>query len=153
MRKQAVHGIRVLLLALLAIPLTSLASGAMKMAAVSFALPQDNKPIVLSGLTYGRYGGTVAVKTVRLEVESKEGEDPVRAVWTLTGGNSKPQCRRVELKIFLIKGKTKRIASGRKTVLFKAANSQQEFHLEMKVKAAKWEQTDRVYLQATFLSR
>ncbi len=153
MRMRAGRVIRIVLLTLVAIPLTSLAGGAMKMAAVSFRLPKDDKPIALSGLTYGGYGGTVEVKTVRLEVKSKQGEDPVRIVWTFTGSNSKPQCRRVELKIFLIKGEKKRIASGRRKVLFKGVSSQQEFRLEMKVKAARWELTDRVYLQATFLSK
>jgi len=145
--------VRSFVLVMLAVPLLSLAGGAMKMTAVSFPLPTDSEPVPLTGLSYGGFGGLVEVTSVRLEIVSKEGEDPVRAVWALTGRNSKPQHRRVQLSIFLLDAAKKHIASAKKTALFKGADAEQEFVLEMKVKAKTWARAQRVYLRVDFLSR
>jgi hypothetical protein len=153
-RRSIASVVQIVSLVLLLVPLPSLAGGAVKTVGVSFALPEDSEPILLTGrLTYGAFGGVVEVTSVRLEILSEEGEDPVRARWTLTGSNEKNQARRAELRIFLIKGKDRRIASAGKKVVFKSADEEQEFVLEMEVKEKKWAAAERVHVQVTFFGR
>ncbi len=153
MSRNFVRVARSVVLVLLVAPLSSLAGGAMKMTAVSFPLPTDSEPIALSGLTYGGMGGTVAVTSVSLEVASSEGDTPVHAEWTLTASNTKPQARRVQVRIFLLNEAKKRISSGRKTVLIRGNVDEQELELEMEVKEGVWARAERVYLEVDFLSR
>ncbi len=151
MKRNTAVVVHFFVLAMVAVPFLSMAGGALKLTAVSFPLPTNSEPIRLSTLTYGGFGGTVEVTSVRLEIVSKEGEDPVRAVWRFTGENGKPQVRRVRIRVSLLDNAKKRIASSRKTVLFKSAGAEQKFVIKMKVKAQTLARAQRVRVQVDFL--
>ncbi len=127
------------------------AGSVMKMTAATFPLPIDDKPLSLAGLSYEGVGGIVEVTTARLDILSKEGEDPVRAVWTLIGRNATPKARKVKVTVFLLNAAKKRIAVTRKTAFITAVNEHHVFELKMKVKAKTWEKTQRVYVEVDFL--
>jgi len=138
--------------AMVAAPLPSPADGSMKMTAVSFPLPTNNEPLALSTLSYGGIGGYVEVTSARLEIISKEGEDPVRAIWTFTASNGKPQVRRVRITVYLIDKTKKRIASAKRTTFLKGSNTDQRIVVKMKVKARTWNRGQRVFVRVDFLS-
>jgi len=138
--------------AMMTAPVPSPATGTMKMTGASFPLPTNSEPVRLSTLSYGGIGGFVEVTSVQLQLVSKGGEDPVRAVWAFTASNGKPQLRRVRVSVYLLDTAKKRIACAKKTKLLKSNKADQEFVVKMKVKKATWDRAERVFVRVDFLS-
>ncbi len=135
----------------LAALVAGVAGGAMWIRAASFPIPTDDKPVTLSGLTYEGVGGVDEVNSARLEITSKEDQDPVHLEWTLNGRNTTPQMRRINLRVYLLDANKKRIAMGGITAMLKPATEKQDIVVKMKVPVKKWEQAERVYVQVDFL--
>ncbi len=143
---------RIVLTSLLVAPTILLAGSVMKMA-VSYIspFPHEGEEVPLKGLVY--HGEKIKVSSVRLEVGSEEGADPVRSEWTFTGSNSKAQNQRVNLTCSLLDENDKSIGVGRKTIFLKAGTDEQKDTLKMKVRLKVWEAAkrgNRVKIQADF---
>jgi hypothetical protein len=142
---------RIVLITFLVTPTILLAGSVMKMT-VSYVnpFPNEGAEVPLEGLVYAE---KMRVSSVRLEVVSEEGADPVRSEWTFTGSNSKAQNQRVNLTCTLLDENDKPIAVGRKTIFLKAGTDEQKDTLKMKVKLKAWEaskKSNRVKIQADF---
>lgn len=127
------------------------AGSVMWMRATTFPVPKDDKPLTLTGLDYNGRGGVVEVTSVRLQIVSKKGADPVLALWTLVGRNATPKPRKVKVTVFLLNAAKKRIAVARRIGFIKPVEEHHVFDLKMKVKGKKWAQAHRVYVQVDFM--
>lgn len=128
---------------------TPVAAQAMKVAAESIPIPTDDEPQPLTEVRYG-VTWTVDFRSIQLEVDSEPGADKVKAVWTVTGVNSRPRPTRAQLTVILLSGDDKSLESVRKSLMVKPGGEPHEYVLEMKVKSEDWERAERVKLQANF---
>lgn len=153
MRRYTVRAIRSLAVLACAVLLMGQAGKVMWMTSATFPVPTDDKPLTLAGLSYDGRGGIVEVTSARLQIESKEGDSKVHAVWTLIGRNATPQARKVSISVFLLNAAKKRIAVARKTAFIGAVQENHVFELKMKVKPKTWALAKNVYVQVDFLVR
>ena len=82
MQRKAIATLQATCLVLLTLVYAGPAYGAMEMKAVSLPLPTNNKPHKISGLSYSlpERGELTEINSIRLTLESQEGENPVRAI-------------------------------------------------------------------------
>lgn len=143
---------RIVLISLLVAPTILLAGSVMKVAVCYLSpFPSEGEEVPLKGLVYEAERRRVT--SVRLEVESEEGADPVRTEWTFTGSNSTPQKQRVNLTCTLLDENDKSIAVGRKTIFLRPGADEQKDTLKMKVRLNVWEtakKVNKVKIQADF---
>lgn len=126
------------------------AIAAMKIATTTVPLPDDEKPVLLSGLEYPGAGWTVALTSMWLEIDSAADADPVQAVWTMVGSSSRPMVQKVIVEVFLQDGAGKNLKTLKKFIVVKSNVERQEFPVKMKVKRADWERAERVLIKTTF---
>ena len=125
------------------------AGAAMKIATATILVPEDDKPILLAGLEYGAEWN-VALTSVRLQLDPKEGADPVRPVWTFGATSTRPMVQKVIIEIHLLDGSGKKIKSMKKFVIIKSNTERQEIAVKMKIRRADWERVEKVRIKTTF---
>jgi len=123
--------------------------GAMKITSATIPLPTDEKATRLASLWYG-LEWKVEINSIRLDLESIQGGDPLRPVWVVTGSSSRPQVQKIIVQINLLDSNGKSVGTVKKYIFLKAITENQEFPIKMKVKAAAWEKTEQVKITATF---
>jgi hypothetical protein len=122
---------------------------AMKMAGESVPLPSGDEPRPLQKVFYGK-SWKIEFTSIALRLDSEPGFDPVRALWTLTGRNTRPKPARAQLMVVLLDGGGKSLATAKKTFLIKSGGDAQPYTVEMKVPSASWARAERVSVQASF---
>ena len=126
------------------------AVAAMKIATATILIPEGDKPVLLAGLEYPGAGWNVALTSVRLQRDPKEGADPVRPVWTFGATSTRPMVQKVIIEIHLLDGSGKKIKSMKKFVIIKSNTQRQEIPVKMKIKRGDWERAEKVRIKTTF---
>ncbi len=122
---------------------------AMKIASTTIPIPEDDKPTYLGGLEYpGEW--TVALTSIRLERDPKEGADPVNLMWQMVGTSTRPMVQKVIIELHLLDGSGKKLKSVKKFVVIKANSTGQDIPIKMKVKRVDWERAEQVRIRTTF---
>jgi len=127
-------------------------TAAMKIAAATILIPEDDKPVLLAGLEYPGAGfdWNVALTSVGLQRDPNEGADPVRPVWTFVATSTRPMVQKVILEIHLLDGSGKKIKSTKQFVIVKSNTERQEILVKMKIKRADWQRAEKVRIKTTF---
>jgi len=127
-------------------------TAAMKIAAATILIPEDDKPVLLAGLEYPGAGfdWNVALTSVGLQRDPNEGADPVRPVWTFVATSTRPMVQKVILEIHLLDGSGKKIKSTKQFVIVKSNTERQEILVKMKIKRADWERAEKIRIKTTF---
>ncbi|MDH3746497.1 MAG: hypothetical protein OES47_15470 [Acidobacteriota bacterium] len=141
---------RVLAVLLILSPAALFAEAMYQTGVVISPFPSEEKEIPLKNLSYGSEHTRREITTVRLDLESKKGEDPVRAAWTFTGSNLNAGMQRVNLSLILLDKKNKRLGMVRKTMVLKAGVREQKKTAKMKVSSERWQAATKVKIEAAF---
>ena len=127
-------------------------TAAMKIAAATILIPEDDKPVLIAGLEYPGAGfdWNVALTSVGLQRDPNEGADPVRPVWVFVATSTRPMVQKVILEIHLLDGSGKKIKSTKQFVIVKSSTKRQEILVKMKIKRADWERAEKIRIKTTF---
>jgi hypothetical protein len=113
--------------------------------------PAPGETVVLEGLVYkARFEAKVT--SVRLDVKSVEGADPVLADWVFAGSNSDGQVHRVDLQVRLFD------EHGKQLDVFEARHplapgvQGQALTVPMKVKAPVWAAAKKIRIWANWIT-
>jgi len=126
------------------------ASAAMQIGSTTIAVPEDDEPVLLAGLSYPGAGWTVEFTSVRVHIDSDKDVDPAIVMWTMSAASSRPMVQKVIIEIFVENSAGKKLKSVKKFVVVKSNSEQQEFPIKMKIKKADWEQAHKVRIKTTF---
>ena len=96
-------------------------------------------------------GSVAEITSIRLKSLPKEGVEPVRLVWVVTMSNTRSINQVLTLKISFRDKQGKRLASGRSRLSIASRSVDREFEIKMKVKAAAWEASSKLELQADWM--
>jgi len=128
----------------------AIAMAAMQITSTTVAIPTDEKPVLLTGLEYPGAGWTIEFTSLRVEVQSEEGVDPVKIVWTLSADSSRPMVQKVIIELHVEDASGRKLKSIKKFVVVKSNAEKQEFPIKMKIKKADWEHAQSVKIKTTF---
>ena len=126
------------------------AMAAMQIASTTIGLPEDDKPVLLAGLEYPGAGWTIEFTSLRVEVQSEDGVDPAKILWTMNANSSRPMVQKVIVELHVEDGSGKKLKSVKKFVVVKSNAEKQEFPIKMKIKRADWERAHSVKIKTTF---
>lgn len=122
----------------------------MKMVSVTIPIPDDDKPKELSGLTYGD-PWAAEFTSIQLERGADPGADPRRLLWTVIGCSDRARPIRVQLVLWIVDEDEEILAKTQKMIILKNNTDDQEFKIEMKVKANRWSQAKKLRIRANYL--
>lgn len=137
-----------------AVPIIVFAAGsavaAMKIAAATFDIPEDDKPVYVSGLAYpGKW--TVEFPMVRLDRDPEPGGDRLVHVWTMFATSTRPMVQKVMIEIEVLDGEGKSLEKVKKYVVVKSMADGQEFPIKMKIEKADWKTAELVRIKVSFM--
>ena len=113
--------------------------------------PISNQTAILQGLVYkARF--VARVESVRLDVKSEAGADPVLADWVFTGSNSDGQMHRLDMQVRLLDEKGTQIGVFSAKHPLSPGAKEETFSVPMKVTPALWEATRRVKIWANWVT-
>jgi len=126
------------------------AMAAMQIKSTTMTIPTDEKPVLLAGLEYPGAGWTIEFTSLRVEVQSEDGVDPAKILWTMNANSSRPMVQKVIVELHVEDGSGKKLKSVKKFVVVKSNAEKQEFPIKMKIKRADWERAHSVKIKTTF---
>jgi len=149
MRHHTLAWARLACFAVVVLVATDPAVAAMKITTATILIPEGGKSTLLAGLEYG-VEWKVAFTSVRLQLDPKEGADPVRPVWVFVATSSRPMVQKVIIEIHLLDDLGKKIKSVKQFVIVKSNTERQEIPIKMKVKRDDWERVEKARIKTTF---
>lgn len=126
------------------------AASTMKMVVAELPLPADDKPVLLSGLSYDTMAWHGRVEAIRLKAVPAEGAKKV--TWLVRASNSRGSRMRIDVDLHLLGADAKRLASGRKTLLLGAATSGVEYGIDVVLGADLWNAARSLRVEVRFIS-
>jgi len=129
----------------------TLFAGEMKpLGVVISPFPSEGDEIQPKRLAYGGAEARREIHTLRLDLESEEGEDPVRAAWTLTGSSMTASPQRVNLRLILLDEDDQRLATVSKIMMLRGGAREQQKIVKMEVPAERWQAARKLEVEAFF---
>jgi len=101
-------------------------------------IPASGTDVALSGLSYKANAFEAKVSSVRLEIGSAEGADPVVGQWVFLGSNNDGQIHKVEIYVRLQDEAGNQIAMYSHKFMLSPGSRDQVCKVEMESKAAEW---------------
>ncbi len=127
---------------------TAATASTMKQVAAAIPIPEDIKPVKLSGLVYQTMAWTGQVRTVRLEEPPDAGAKEV--TWIVQASNTRGSRMRIDVELHLLDAADERIASGRKTLLIGASTTDAEDKIKIKLTPGVWERAEELRILVQF---
>jgi hypothetical protein len=125
-----------------------LATGTMKLVAAAAPLPQDTKPVALSGLTYQTKAWISEVKTIRLKAVPEEGAKSV--VWILGTRSTQSRLQKIEVDLFLLDADDQHVAAAHQALVLLPLSEAAEQKVKMKLPAGAWGKAQAVRIEIRF---
>jgi hypothetical protein len=128
-----------------------LLAGLMLHTEMTIPTPEPGREIPLDRLVYkARFEARVS--SVRLDLKSEAGADPIAADWVFAGSNSDGQAHRLEIQLRLYDGSGKQVGWFAGKHPLPAGAKDQKFAISMKIKQAAWAATKRVRIFADWIT-
>ncbi len=113
--------------------------------------PISDETAILNGLVYkARF--VAKVESVRLEVKSEPGADPMLAEWVFSGSNTDGQMHRLDMQVRLLDEKGKQMGVFSAKHPLSPGAKDESFKVGMKVKPAVWDATKRIQIWANWIT-
>jgi len=116
------------------------------------SVPKPGEQVTLYGLAYKAHAFEAKVTSVRLDLKSEDGADPVIGEWTFLASNSDGQMHKVEIFTRLLDENGTQIAMTSKKCMVGGGYHDYQCHVDLKVKAAEWQATKSIRIVTDWLS-
>jgi hypothetical protein len=111
--------------------------------------PISDETAILNGLVY-KATFVAKVESVRLDVASEAGADPIIAEWVFSGSNTDGQVHRLDMQVRLLDEKGKQIGVFSARHPLSAGAKNESFSVGMKVKSSAWDATKKIQIWANW---
>lgn len=113
--------------------------------------PISDESAILGGLVY-KATFVAKVESVRLDVKSEAGADPMLAEWVFSGSNSDGQVHRLDMQVRLLDEKGKQLGAFSARHPLSAGAKDESFSVGMKVKSSVWDATRKIQIWANWIT-
>ncbi len=140
------------LAALILAPLAE-ADMVMKRSHAKMDMPANDQVHPLEGLVFGspEVESVAEITSIRLKSLPDESAERVKVVWVVTMSNTRATTQVVIFAITLRDEQGKRLATGRGRLSIATDTFDKEYQVKMKVKAAAWQASSKVELEASWI--
>lgn len=126
------------------------AGGTMKQVVAKAPVPEDTKPVELSGLVYQTSAWRGEVESIWLEEVPEPGA--TKAEFVVKASNTRGSFMRIDVEIDLLDASEERVGGGSKTLLLGANSSGVENKIKVKIDTGSWERAEELKVLVRFKS-